>query len=85
LFFGTFPALGILGGLHQDSRKLRQMGDVYRRFLAETSFFPGLALWQGRQRWAGGDTQWLPLAIGAVVTVLIVVVHPMVFGGHPLG
>jgi uncharacterized membrane protein len=85
LFFGTFPALGILGGMHQDSRKLGQIGDAYRRFMAETSFFPGVALWQGRQRWVQGDTPWLWVAVGAAVTVLIVVVHPMIFGGHPLG
>ena len=28
IFFGTFPALGIIGGLHQDNRKLRELGDA---------------------------------------------------------
>lgn len=85
LFFGTFPAVGILGGLHQDQRKIGQMGDVYRKFLAATSFFPGAALWQGRQRWSSDDMPWLPIAIGIATTVVIVLVHPMIFGGYPLG
>ena len=85
LFFGTFPALGILGGFHQDRRKLREMGETYRRFAAETSFFPGLALLDGRQRWSSADVPWTALGIGAAVTILIVIVHPMIFGGAPLG
>src|SRR5579863_3888987 len=44
IFFGTFPALGIIGGFHQDARKTRDLGESYRQFVAETSFFPGAAL-----------------------------------------
>ncbi|MFZ0889153.1 MAG: NnrU family protein [Candidatus Binataceae bacterium] len=84
LFFATFPALGILGGLHQDRRKLRDLGDSYRGFVVRTSFFPGAALWDGRQRWTGADTPWLAIGIGVAVTVLIVMLHPTLFGGHPI-
>ena len=84
-FFGTFPALGIFGGLHQDSRKLRDLGNSYRRFLDQTSFFPGAALWDGRQRWSSGDTPWIPIGIGIAATLLILMLHPMLFGGNPLG
>ena len=34
IFFGLFPALGILGGMHQDRRKIRELGDRYREFVA---------------------------------------------------
>ena len=84
IFFGSFPALGILGGIHQDQRKIRELGETYREFLAETSFFPGAALISGRQRWASGDMPWLAIAIGTVATIVIVVLHPIAFGGHPL-
>ena len=40
IFFGMFPALGIIGGMHQDARKIRSLGDSYREFLAKTSFVP---------------------------------------------
>ena len=75
----------ILGGLHQQRRKMADLGDPYRRFVERTSFFPGAALWDGRQRWTAADTPWLALGIGAVLTVLIVMLHPMLFGGRPLG
>ena len=85
LFFATFPAVGILGGLHQDRRKLSELGDKYRRLLAETSFFPGAALLSGRQQWTQADTPWLPILIGVATAALMVAVHPMLFGGNPLG
>ncbi len=85
LFFGCFPALGILGGLHQDSRKFREIGEPYRRFVAETSFFPGLALFEGRQRWSSDDTPWLAIGIGIAATVVLVMLHPSIFGGASLG
>jgi uncharacterized membrane protein len=84
LFFGTFPALAIVGGMHQDRRKLLEMGDKYARLMAETSFFPGAALWQGRQRWSAADFPWLPIGIGVALTAAIVFFHPMLFGGNPL-
>ena len=85
LFFAAFPALGILGGLHQDRRKLRELGEPYRRLVAETSFFPGVALFDGRQRWSGADMPWAAIGIGAAATVIIVILHPIMFGGAPLG
>jgi uncharacterized membrane protein len=85
IFFGTFPALGIIGGMHQDRRKIRQLGDRYREFVAKTSFVPFAALISRRVRWAGGDMPWAAIAVGVVLTGIIVALHPMIFGGHPLG
>ncbi len=86
VFFGTFPALGIFGGLHQDHRKLRSMGERYRRFVEETSFMPGAALLSGRQHFdPAEDVPWLGILIGTVLTIVLVAIHPWAFGGHPLG
>ncbi|MEA2649520.1 MAG: hypothetical protein QOG61_1955 [Candidatus Binataceae bacterium] len=85
IFFGTFPALGILGGLHQDRRKLREIGESYRRFVEQTSFFPGAALISGRQRWSGADMPWIAIGIGSAMAVILVLFHPYLFGGSPLG
>jgi uncharacterized membrane protein len=84
-FFGSFPALGILGGLHQDSRKLGEIGQSYREFKAATSFFPGLAILDGRQRLALADVPWLAIVIGIVLWIVLVIAHPYWFGGSPLG
>jgi uncharacterized membrane protein len=85
IFFGTFPALGILGGLHQDRRKLREMGESYRRFVEQTSFFPGAALASGRQHWSLADMPWVAIGIGSAIAVILVMFHPYLFGGSPLG
>jgi uncharacterized membrane protein len=85
IFFGAFPLLGIVGGIHQDRRKLRELGQPYREFIAATSFFPGAALWQGRVRWVRGDMPWAAVGVGLGAALLLVIFHPMVFGGSPLG
>ena len=85
IFFGLFPALSIIGGMHQDRRKIRELGDRYRQFLAKTSFVPFAALIGGRVRWAAGDMPWAAIGVGVVLAVVIVALHPIIFGGHPLG
>ena len=85
IFFGTFPVLGIAGGLHQDRRKLSEVGESYARFVAETSFVPGAAILSGRQRWSREDMPWAAIGIGALATVLLVGLHPHIFGGQPMG
>jgi uncharacterized membrane protein len=85
IFFGMFPALGIIGGMHQDQRKIRELGERYGAFLAKTSFMPFAALVSGRVRWTSADTPWAAIGAGVVLTVAIVALHPMIFGGNPLG
>jgi uncharacterized membrane protein len=85
IFFGSFPALSIIGGLHQDARKEVQLGASYRKLEESTSFFPGLALIEGRQHWTSADMPWSAIAIGIALTALIVWLHPMIFGGNPMG
>jgi len=85
IFFGMFPALGFIGGMHQDGRKTRELGDRYREFLAKTSFVPFAALIGRRVRWTRDDTPWAAIGAGVVLTVAIVAIHPTIFGGNPLG
>ena len=85
IFFGMFPALGVLGGMHQDRRKIRELGDSYREFLAKTSFVPFAALLSARVRWSRDDMPWAAIGAGVVLTAAIVALHPTIFGGHPLG
>ena len=85
LFFAAFPGLGILGGLHQDRRKLHDLGKNYRRFVEGTSFFPGAALISGRQHWIASDTPWAAIGLGLALGVMLVWFHPYFFGGSPMG
>jgi uncharacterized membrane protein len=85
IFFGAFPALGILGGFAQDRRKLTELSENYRRFVESTSFFPGAALISRRQRWTAADTPWAAIGIGVAVGAVLVLFHPYLFGGSPMG
>ena len=85
IFFGMFPALGIIGGMHQDQRKIRDLGDSYRGFVAKTSITPFAALISGRVRWTNDDMPWAAIGAGVVLTIAILALHPMIFGGNPLG
>jgi uncharacterized membrane protein len=84
IFFGAFPALGILGGISQDRRKLLEVGENYRRLVKSTSFFPGAALISRRQRWTAADTPWTAIGIGLAMGVVLVLFHPYLFGGSPI-
>ena len=85
IFFATFPALGIFGGIHQDARKIRDLGEPYREFKAKTSFVPFAALISGGQRWTSSDVPWAAIGAGTVLAIALVALHPIIFGGHPLG
>jgi len=85
IFFGTFPLLGIVGGKAQDARKLSEIGESYRKFMDETSFFPGLALISGRLKWVSADVPWAGILVGIALAIVTIVVHPWLFGGQPLG
>jgi uncharacterized membrane protein len=85
IFFGTFPLLGIVGAKVQDTRKLREFGESYRKFMSETSLFPGIALISGRQKWTAADVPWTGILVGIALAIVTVVVHPWLFGGQPLG
>ena len=85
IFFGLFPALGIIGVMHHDARKIRELGESYRAFLAKTSFMPFTALTSGRTKWSSSDMPWAAIGAGAVLTIAIVALHPMIFGGNPFG
>lgn len=82
VFFGTFPVLGIFGGIHQDRRKLRSMGERYRRFVEETSFLPGGALLSGRQHLGWAQVPWLAIGAGVALTAILIAIHPWAFGGR---
>lgn len=85
IFFGMFPVLAIIGGMHQDARKLLELGDTYRQFMEKTSIVPFAALLSGRVKWTSSDMPWAAVGAGVVLTAAIVALHPTIFGGNPLG
>ncbi len=64
VFFGTFLVLGALGAILMDRRKEQALGADWQRFAKVTSYFPFLAIAQGRNRLDLKEIGWRNPAIG---------------------
>ncbi|MBC7803801.1 MAG: NnrU protein [Candidatus Parcubacteria bacterium] len=80
VFFGAFLLLAALGAVLIDRRKERTLGADWARFAAVTSYFPFLAIAQGRNRFIAGEIGWRNPAIGLALYGLLFWLHPMLFG-----
>ncbi len=80
VFFGQFLVLGVLGAYHQDARKRRAKGEVYREFARQTSVLPFAAVIRGRNRLEPGELAFPMLALGVVAYILLAVFHGRLFG-----
>ncbi|MGH7857332.1 MAG: NnrU family protein, partial [Candidatus Binatia bacterium] len=79
-FFGGLLVYSLLGSAHQEWRKRREGGETLRRFYAETSFLPFVAIASGRNRLSLRE---LPLAgVGSAVAVFVLIFafHHRLFG-----
>lgn len=82
LFFGGFLLTALGGAWHLDRRLAATEGERWRRFVAVTSFVPGVALLQGRQPWVWGEWR-RPALWGLGLFALLLVLHPYLFGVRP--
>lgn len=83
VFFGTFFVLAALGALLIDRRKEKTLGEDWQRFAAATSYFPFLAILQGRNRFDATEIGWRNPAIGLALAALVFWLHPIAFGARP--
>ena len=82
VFFGTFLLLAALGAVLMDERKARTLGDDWLRFAAVTSYFPFLAILQGRNSFKASEIGWRNPAIGLALYALFFWFHPLLFGSR---
>ena len=80
VFFGSYLVLAALGALLIDARKEKTMGEDWRRFAAVTSYFPFLAILQGRNGFKASKIGWRNPAIGLALYALFFWFHPALFG-----
>ncbi len=83
VFFGGFLLLAALGALLIDRRKDKTLGDDWQRFAAATSYFPFLAILQGRNHFDLREIGWLNPAIGVALYALFMWTHAWMFGARP--
>ena len=84
VFFGAFLVLAALGALLIDRRKEATLGEDWQRFAKVTSYFPFLAIAQGRNRFDAKEIGWRNPAIGLALYAVFFWFHPTLFGANPL-
>jgi uncharacterized membrane protein len=75
-FFAGFPLFAWVGCRHQDRRKLATGSDEFRRFHAQTVFFP----FTGSGALRGLREIRLALVIGIALAIGLRIFHPQLFG-----
>jgi uncharacterized membrane protein len=83
VFFGAFLVLAALGALLIDRRKEATLGEDWQRFARVTSYFPFLAIAQGRNRFVAKEIGWRNPAIGVALYAVFYWFHPALFGARP--
>lgn len=84
VFFTSLGALALLGTLLIDHKYAARRGADWQRFAAATSNLPLAAIARGRQRFVFAEIGWRRIAMALIVYVILLAVHPWLFGGAPL-
>lgn len=85
VFFGTFAVLGLVGGVMIDARKTRQSQPGWGVFLQRTSHLPFQAIIERRQKLVPREIALTQLALALGLYVVLIIVHPWLFGVQALG
>jgi uncharacterized membrane protein len=83
--FGSLLFLAVFGGRAIDGKRARRFGADWQRYAAVTSNVPFLAIAQGRNRFATAEIGAGRVALAFAVFASVLVLHPVWFGGNPLG
>ena len=78
-FFGGLFAVGLLGCMHQDTRKRVTEKGRLDGYFAETSLVPFAAIATGRNRLVLSELPWPALAAGVIVALVLYSQHQRMF------
>jgi uncharacterized membrane protein len=82
--FGGFAVLGVAGALSQDRKARARHGNAWQAHAVATSLLPFLALGAGRARFHPSDFARWPILTTPVLLLVMLWLHPLIFGLHPL-
>ena len=80
VFFGAFAVLALGGAAALDHRLTRQNRPGWGVFVQRTSFLPFAAVLEGRQHVVWSEIGWQPLALAIGLYVVLLLLHPWLFG-----
>jgi uncharacterized membrane protein len=84
MLFGALAFLALAGSAHIDSRKRRQFGAAWETYARQTSHIPFVAALQGRTRIVWREIGWRPVILGAVLYLVLLILHEPVIGIAPM-
>jgi uncharacterized membrane protein len=85
VLFGTFAVLALLGTLLIDHKFALRRGEQWQRFAAVSSNLPFAAILAGRQHLAYAEIGWLRVGIAVALYVVLLALHPWLFGLSAFG
>jgi uncharacterized membrane protein len=84
ILFGAITFLALVGAAAQQAKKRRQFGRNWQEFAHQTSFLPLAALLSKRTRLSFREIGWWRIGLGFGLFVLLLWLHPWLFGVNPL-
>jgi uncharacterized membrane protein len=84
VFFGAFLVTALIGMPSIDGKLARRDPNTWQALSASTSIIPFAAIAKGRNKFVPGEIGWRTPIIGVVVWILVLLVHPMLFGVAPI-
>jgi uncharacterized membrane protein len=84
VFFAAFLVTALAGMPSIDAKLARRDPPTWQALSAATSIVPFVAIAQGRNRFVPGEIGWQTVLIGAVVWLVLLLLHPWLFGVPPL-
>jgi uncharacterized membrane protein len=85
VFFGALGLLALVGTVLIDARRTRQNPPGWGIFVQRTSNLPMAAILQRRQRLVLSEIGLLPVAVALLLYVVLLVLHPWLFGAAVIG
>jgi uncharacterized membrane protein len=85
VLFGAMLFLGLYGPVSIDAKRARRFGAAWDRYASVTSNLPFVAIAQGRNHLRPNEIGWGRAVFAVVVFAVVLVMHPVLFGGNPLG
>ena len=80
IFFGAFLVTALAGMPSIDAKLARRDRETWQAVSGATSIVPFVAIARGRNRFVAGELGWLMPAIAVVAWIVMLLVHPWLFG-----
>ena len=83
IFTGAFLFVAVAGMFNLDAKYAKRAPAQWTAFAGATSILPFAAISQGRNRFAFSEIGWWRIAVGMLLWLVLIGLHPPVYGVNP--